>query len=64
MVSTNGGAAAIIFDRRAFLWTAGGYQPLSGDAGIERLLTPPSTVAVLRMGYRPVCHPSLQAFMN
>ena len=44
-------------------WTAAGYEaPLDPSARTAlTLLTPPTTVAALRGGYRPVLHPSARA---
>ncbi|MEM6381255.1 MAG: hypothetical protein AAF739_01155 [Pseudomonadota bacterium] len=41
-------------------WSFGGYQSSYTPSGSDRirLLTPPSTVAALRAGYRPSWHPS------
>lgn len=52
------GAPHLILDGRARRWSHAGYGapvPAPADA---RLITPPSTVATLRAGYRPVLHPS------
>jgi hypothetical protein len=54
------GTAALVLEDRLLPWSAAGYgsslaRPSSGSAD---LLTPPSTVAVIRHGYRPVLHPS------
>jgi hypothetical protein len=53
------GAAYTLAHGRAFRWTERGYE---GAVEIPRgtvLLTPPSTLAALRTGYRPVLHPSV-----
>ena len=52
-------AALVLFDRLV-PWSTHGYEhavdrPLHGDATV---LTPPSTVAVLAHGYRPIVHPT------
>jgi hypothetical protein len=41
-------------------WSAGGYgAPIRRPAGGRAtVLTPPSTLAVLASGYRPVLHPT------
>lgn len=52
-------AAHVVVSGVAHAWTEAGYGP---PADLDRgrvLLTPPSTLAVLRAGYRPVLHPSL-----
>lgn len=53
-------APALVTEDRLIPWTPTGYgppieRPATGDA---TLLTPPSTVAVLRQGYRAVMHPT------
>jgi hypothetical protein len=53
------GEAYTLAQGGAFRWTERGYQ---GPLAIPRaaaLLTPPSTLAALRAGYRPVLHPSV-----
>ena len=53
--------AWLVLHGTARLWSPGGYgmsRPLGGF-GLVRLLTPPSTVAVLRHGYRPAVHDSI-----
>jgi hypothetical protein len=52
------GAAFIILNGQAFLWTFDGYQISAFPSQVDGLLTPPSTLAVLRGGYRPVLHPT------
>ena len=61
----DGGMVAV--DRRCFArrsgrwleWYFSGYTPVAGGfAADTRLLTPPSTLAALSAGYRPVWHPS------
>jgi hypothetical protein len=57
-----GGRAALVLDDRLVPWSAAGYgaptvRPRTGDAEV---LTPPSTVAVLAHGYRPVVHPAAE----
>jgi hypothetical protein len=58
-IITAEGAAFTIAQWRAYRWTEDGYDGgirLSAPAG---LLTPPSTLAALRCGYRPLLHPSI-----
>jgi len=43
----------------AHRWTEEGYAPPQHLGGADRLVTPPSTVAALAAGYRPVLHPSV-----
>ncbi len=56
----SGQTPALVLDDRLVPWSPAGYgdpvdRPSRGDAV---LLTPPSSVAVLREGYRPVVHPT------
>ncbi len=47
--------------RRLHAWSCSGYAPAEKPSvGIVDVLTPPAIVAVLRLGYRPLLHPSLQ----
>jgi hypothetical protein len=53
----------LVLDDRLARWSAAGYgtpldRPTRGDATV---LTPPSTIAVLEHGYRPVIHPTVDA---
>jgi hypothetical protein len=52
------GDPALVHVGRFHHWTPHGYEPIATAAGPEavEVLTPPSTVAVLRAGYRPVVH--------
>lgn len=55
---------ALVLDDRLVPWSAGGYgtpldRPTRGDATV---LTPACTIAVLEQGYRPVIHPTVDAF--
>ncbi|KQU94757.1 hypothetical protein ASD00_22995 [Ensifer sp. Root31] len=58
------GFAFTLASGRCFRWTEAGY--LSPEMGIiaEGILTPPSTVRVLRAGYRPVLHPDITNFLS
>jgi hypothetical protein len=54
----DGDRPALVLDDRLVPWSASGYgapsrRPVRGDASV---LTPPSSVAVLRQGYRPAIH--------
>jgi len=54
------GATALHRDGALLRWSFDGYgepEPVPADAHVE-LLTPPSIVAALRAGYRPLVHPS------
>ncbi|HEY1798382.1 MAG TPA: hypothetical protein VGG57_19875 [Stellaceae bacterium] len=56
-----GGDAHTLSRGRAFRWTERGYEAAAEIPRADGLLTPPSTVMVLRAGYRPVLHPDLRA---
>ena len=53
--------AWLLWQGRLHRWTPGGYSGVAAaDVGeMVQVLTPASTVAVLRAGYRPVVHPSV-----
>jgi hypothetical protein len=54
-----GGAAWLVRGDQLLRWTAGGYTGREPrPAGLVTVLTPRSTVAVLRDGYLPGVHPS------
>lgn len=53
------GAAFTIFNGRSYRWTPEGYAPQVTLAAADRLLTPHSTLAALKTGYRPILHPDL-----
>jgi hypothetical protein len=60
MVALNG-AAWLVQDERLLRWSPAGYveaHPRPRAAEELLVLTPPSTVAVIRAGYRPVIHSS------
>lgn len=47
-------------DGHQFSFTFAGWQPTASAArGIVQVLTPPTSVAALRHGYRPLLHPSV-----
>ncbi|CCD94979.1 conserved hypothetical protein [Bradyrhizobium sp. ORS 375] len=48
----------LILHGRALRWSFAGYGAARDDIAAPLLLTPPSTLRVLRAGYRPVLHPS------
>jgi hypothetical protein len=50
--------AYLVRHSRLRRWTFGGYGPDQAVTGQLALLTPPSTLAALRAGYRPHLHPS------
>jgi hypothetical protein len=53
------GAAFLLRSGRAYQWTSEGYAPPVQLQRADGLLTPPSTLRVLRAGYQPEFHPSL-----
>jgi hypothetical protein len=55
-----GGGPGLLLGRRFLPWSFAGYgDPVTlRPAGPVELLTPPSTVATIAAGYRPVLHPS------
>ncbi|TIP98538.1 MAG: hypothetical protein E5X60_12610 [Mesorhizobium sp.] len=63
MVSS-GNRAYALFDGAALPWSFAGYGDPVGFGGFAnrpiRLLTPATTVSVLRQGYEPVWHPSAE----
>ncbi len=46
---------------RLLAWTPAGYVAADAPGAFDGVLTPPSTVAALAAGYRPVLHPSAVA---
>jgi hypothetical protein len=52
--------AFVVVSGRPFLWSADGYHPAQAFRHVDGLITPPSTVAALRAGYRPMLHPSIE----
>ncbi|TIS97067.1 hypothetical protein [Mesorhizobium sp.] len=60
----NGGSAYAIRGGKALRWSFAGYGDPVGFGGFAgrpiRLLTPTTTVSVLRQGYEPVWHPSAE----
>lgn len=53
-----GAAAYAVVGGRPLLWTADGYRRAGPLPRFEGLLTPPSTLGALAVGYRPALHPS------
>jgi hypothetical protein len=53
--------AYLILGGRPLLWSPAGYRRGDDMPKPDGLLTPPSTVATLRAGYRPDLHPSAMA---
>jgi hypothetical protein len=51
-------APCLILGGQAHRWSFGGYGPPKAILDGARLITPPSTLAVLRAGYRPLIHAS------
>lgn len=56
-----GDAAFLLLGGAAWRWTAAAYRSSARMPDVDRLLTPASTIAALRAGYRPVIHPSAGA---
>ena len=52
------GAPHLILQGQAHLWSPGGYGAPAAVLDSCRLITPPSTVAALKAGYRPLIHGS------
>jgi hypothetical protein len=53
-----GDRAFLMLGGEPLLWSPAGYRRADAAPKIDGLLTPPSTVAALRAGYRPDLHPS------
>jgi hypothetical protein len=49
---------------RALKWSPGGYHEAESNITDAMLLTPPSTLRALSVGYRPVLHESAMALMG
>lgn len=54
-----GGTAFLVIGGLAYPWTIDGYASPQSLGYADAVLTPPSTVATLRAGYRPVLHPTI-----
>lgn len=54
-----GGAPFLVRQGLAYPWSHAGYGPPSSISADAKLITPPSTVAALRVGYQPALHASL-----
>lgn len=52
------GAPYLVRAGRAYRWNFSGYGPPTPLGAAPLLVTPPSTVMVLKAGYRPALHPS------
>ena len=63
-VADAAGRAYLKLANHLLAWSHGGYESARACAGAGALdvLTPASTIAVLRAGYQPVYHPSAKAF--
>jgi hypothetical protein len=57
---TAGNVAFVIVGGHALRWTPFGYESAEKAPRAEGLLTPPSILAALRAGYRPVLHASAE----
>jgi hypothetical protein len=53
-----GESAFVAASGQLLLWSVEGYRVAEPPPVAVRLITPPSTLAALRAGYRPVLHPS------
>jgi hypothetical protein len=53
------GSAFTLHSGRAYRWTNEGYAPPERLHHADGLLTPPSTLMALSLGYRPALHPSI-----
>lgn len=53
-----GTGAYLVLDDRLQQWTAAGYAACSEGPANGWLLTPPSTLAALQAGFKPLLHPS------
>ncbi|HEY3733971.1 MAG TPA: hypothetical protein VGL63_08650 [Streptosporangiaceae bacterium] len=60
MIRLVGGGAGLLAGGRVRPWSFGGYGiPADvGGTGVAEVLTPPSIVAAIAAGYRPMVHPS------
>jgi hypothetical protein len=61
VVAANG-AAYTILGGMAFRWTESVYESSSNLLTADGVLTPPSTLAAIKAGYRPVIHPSAKSY--
>jgi hypothetical protein len=59
-VITASGSGFTIAGGQAYRWTEQGYEVPQEIGRADGLLTPPSTFAALRAGYRPVLHPVIE----
>ena len=58
-IVASGMSAYLVLDGLpALLWTPSGYRRVAATGAIGGVLTPPSTLAALAAGYKPVLHPS------
>jgi hypothetical protein len=56
-----GDDAFLMSGGRMLHWSPSGYAPVEAMPRLDGMLTPPSTLAALRAGYRPVLHASAAA---
>jgi hypothetical protein len=56
--------AFVVVSGRPFHWSPDGYRAQSAYPLAGGLITPPSTLAALRAGYRPAVHPSIETLLN
>lgn len=55
----SGASAYLLVNGQALLWAPSGYRRVAATGPVDGVLTPPSTLAALAAGYRPVLHPSV-----
>ncbi|MDR6756776.1 hypothetical protein J2Y48_002069 [Mycoplana sp. BE70] len=55
----SGASAYLLVNGLPYLWAPSGYRRVAAAGPIDGVLTPPSTLATLVAGYRPVLHPSV-----
>ena len=60
MIAAAASAYAIV-SGKPYIWTETGYGESGSLTNVDGLLTPPSIIAVLNNGYRPVLHPTLES---
>ncbi len=54
------GAAYAVKNDKLLRWSFGGYLDAIQPRAVDKLLTPPSIIAILAAGYKPRWHPSAQ----
>lgn len=59
-VVASGTSAYLLMNGLPYLWALTGYHRVAATGPVDGVLTPPSTLAALAAGYRPVLHPSAE----